>query len=242
MISGAITIGIGGLKDVVDTIAIGISTGSAVNINRIIDTVVISINAGQGRTGRVFVGVEDAIIVAVEIEIVGCAIAISVASTFDNIGDAVGVRINVEVIRRAITIGISGFELIVNAVAVTVSTAGCIDINRVINAIVVDVIPGQGWARCILNSVGDAIAVAIEIKIIRDAITVTVSSAFNNVSDAVSIGVHVEVVRRTIAIGIGGFKRIIDSVAVGISAACDINIKGIVDTIVVSIIAAEQRT
>ena len=121
-------------------------------------------------------------------------------------------------VRGAIVVGVRGFERVVDTVVVSIGAGGGVNIYRVIDTIVVSIITCQCRAGNILYCIGDTVVVAIEIKVVRSAVTIGVAAAFSNVGDAVAVRIEIEMIGGAIGIGVGRFERIVDTIIIGISA------------------------
>ena len=210
------------ILEVAFTIAVRIR-GRQTTIGRCRYTVAVSsavctaILVGISTIGFDYIG--DTIAVAVEIEVVGFAVAIRIqdraaAGVFYGIRDTIIVTIEVEVIRDAVAIGITGCTRC-STVFITIGDTIAITVGFTIigNAVTIRV-RGIVAIGATFDAIVDAIAIAVEVAVIGCTIPIRIQRSaairafLHAVGDAITIAVEVAVIGRTITIGIEGIVAI----------------------------------
>ena len=179
----------GGIKN---TVVVGI----CIKVIRHTVTIHIRIRQGTG-SGRVIqpitIGVGEA---------VNYTIAVGVCTTgFNDIVESVSIRIKIKVIRSSICICIKHtgcFYRVIDAVIVSVCSAGDINIIKIIYPVTIGIETTTG---CFIV-IRQAVVVGIEIQIVRDTIGIGINTSFNGIGNTVRIGVKVDHIRHAIPIGV----------------------------------------
>ena len=166
MIRRTVTVGIARLQGVVNAVRIEIRAAGEIYIDRIIDTIVVDITVGKNRSYRVFVVVEQPVVVRIGVQMIKDPVAVRVdpcsrAVGFRMIRDAITITVDVLMVRGTIAIAVGRLKRVADAIAIDVSSADHIHIERIINAVAVRI--GAKQRRTL--GVFDAIVYAIVVRV-----------------------------------------------------------------------------